>query len=75
MKPYPVYNREGKTLAPVTLPEGLFGVRVLPALIQEAVVAQRAAARHPLAHTKRREEVRGGGRKPATKAASPAAPT
>jgi large subunit ribosomal protein L4 len=51
-------------LAKVDLPADIFGVEVNIPLIHQVVVAQQAAARQGTASTKRRGEVRGGGRKP-----------
>ncbi|QIK75375.1 50S ribosomal protein L4 [Nocardioides piscis] len=48
----------------VDLPKDIFGVEVNVALIHQVVVAQQAAARQGTHSTKRRGEVRGGGRKP-----------
>ena len=57
-----------KTAAPkkakVDLPAEIFDVEVNVALIHQVVVAQQAAARQGTHSTKRRGEVRGGGRKP-----------
>lgn len=59
-----VYNAEGSKASDIELNDAHFGVKVNPALIHEAVVIQEANARHPIAHTKTRGEVRGGGKKP-----------
>jgi large subunit ribosomal protein L4 len=48
----------------VDLPAAIFDVEVNIPLIHQVVVAQQAAARQGSASTKRRGEVRGGGRKP-----------
>jgi len=48
----------------VDLPAEVFGVEVNIPLIHQVVVAQQAAARQGTHSTKRRGEVRGGGRKP-----------
>jgi len=60
----PVYSMDGKKIDSIVLDAKTFGIRVAPVLITRAVVAQRAAARSVLAHTKTRAERRGGGRKP-----------
>ena len=60
----PLYNIEGKTVGAVELPDTIFGVAWNPTLVHFAILAHRANAREPLAHTKGRGEVRGGGRKP-----------
>jgi large subunit ribosomal protein L4 len=51
-------------LAKVDLPAEIFDVEVNIPMIHQVVVAQQAAARQGTASTKRRGEVRGGGRKP-----------
>lgn len=60
----PLYALDGKKTRDVTLPAEIFDVRVSGELITRAVVAQRAASRVTLAHTKTRAERQGGGRKP-----------
>lgn len=60
----PVYSMDGKKIDSIKLDAKTFGIRVAPVLMTRAVVAQRAAARSVLAHTKTRAERRGGGRKP-----------
>jgi large subunit ribosomal protein L4 len=52
------------TVNKVDLPAEIFDVAVNVPLIHQVVVAQQAAARQGTASTKRRGEVRGGGRKP-----------
>ncbi|MFA6271831.1 MAG: 50S ribosomal protein L4 [Patescibacteria group bacterium] len=64
MKKVAVYNQEGNTVGEIELPAQIFGVKINPELVQEAVVRQQANKRQVLAHTKGRSEVRGGGRKP-----------
>ena len=59
-----LYNQEGTSVGTLELPASLFGVKVNPALIHEAVVIQQANARSPLAHTKGRGDVAGSGIKP-----------
>lgn len=59
-----LYNQEGTSTGEIQLDAGLFEVAVNHGLVHEAVVAQSANARHVLAHTKTRGEVRGGGKKP-----------
>ena len=60
----PVYNTNGKETGDVDLPEAVFGVRRNDSLVKQVVVAMQANARTPVAHTKGRGEVRGGGKKP-----------
>lgn len=59
-----VYNQEGKAMGELELNPAHFGVTVKPELVHEVVVAQKANARHSIAHTKTKGEVRGGGKKP-----------
>jgi len=59
-----LYKIDGSQQGTLELPSALFEVKVEPALVHEAVVAQNANARASIAHTKTRGEVRGGGRKP-----------
>jgi len=60
----PIYNMTGSEVGKQVLPARLFGVAAKPVLIQQVVVAQRAASRASIAHTLGRGEVRGGGKKP-----------
>lgn len=60
----PVYNLQGQPSGTVTLDPAIFDVKLNPGLVQMAVTVQRANRREPIAHTKMRGEVRGGGRKP-----------
>ena len=55
---------QSTTVVKVDLPSEIFDVEVNIPLIHQVVVAQQAAARQGSASTKRRGEVRGGGRKP-----------
>jgi large subunit ribosomal protein L4 len=59
----PTKNDTARTVK-VDLPAEIFDVQVNIPLIHQVVVAQQAAARQGTASTKRRGEVRGGGRKP-----------
>lgn len=59
-----VYDQLGKVVGEEKLEPAIFSVEVKPGLIQQAVRTIQANARLPLAHTKTRGEVRGGGRKP-----------
>jgi len=59
-----VYNQEGKVTGDLELNAAHFGVKVDPALVHDVSVAQAANARHSIAHTKTKGEVRGGGKKP-----------
>lgn len=59
-----VYNQQGEKVGEEKLSDQVFGVKIKPELVHQAVVTQQANARTTLAHTKGRAEVRGGGRKP-----------
>ncbi len=59
-----IYNQKGKSIGKLSLPEAIFGVAWNGDLVHQVVTAMQANARTPVAHTKNRGEVRGGGRKP-----------
>ena len=58
MAKVPVYNAEGAKAGTMDVPDEIFGVKIDPRLVQQAVVTQLANRRKP------KSEVRGGGRKP-----------
>lgn len=60
----PRYNHEGEKVGEVELEPKLFAVEPNVRLLHQAVFVQQANARQPIAHTKTRGEVRGGGKKP-----------
>lgn len=60
----PLYNQNGEIIGEVDLPKKVFGTLWKPALVHQVLVALQANRRKPIAHTKDRSEVRGGGRKP-----------
>jgi large subunit ribosomal protein L4 len=59
-----IYTLDGKKAGKGTLPDALFGGKVVDALLWEAVKAQRASWRQGTHSTKTRAHVRGGGAKP-----------
>jgi large subunit ribosomal protein L4 len=59
-----VLDPKGEKVDTVDLPAAIFAVQTNVPLIHQVVVAQLAAARQGTHSTKRRGEVRGGGRKP-----------
>src|SRR5437016_3284755 len=59
-----LYNSEGKEVGSLSLPESVFGVQPSVPLIHQAVLAEEANSRQGTADTKKRGEIRGGGRKP-----------
>lgn len=59
-----LFNQFGEEIGKTELPDRIFGVKINPGLVHQAVIIQMANARKILAHTKGRGEVRGGGKKP-----------
>lgn len=59
-----VFTAQGKDAGKVVLPEGIFGLPWNADLVHQVVTSMQANARMPVAHTKTRGEVRGGGKKP-----------
>lgn len=59
-----VYDAKGKVARTIELPIDIFGAPKNNELVRQVVLAMEANARTPVAHTKTRGEVRGGGRKP-----------
>ncbi|MFA6322401.1 MAG: 50S ribosomal protein L4 [Candidatus Buchananbacteria bacterium] len=59
-----VYNTIGEKVKELDLNPAIFGLKVKPELVAQAVIAQQANSRQNLAHTKNKGEVRGGGKKP-----------
>lgn len=59
-----LYNAQGKKTGMVTLPEALFDVAWNDSLMHQVVTSMQGNARTPVAHTKTRGDVRGGGKKP-----------
>jgi len=58
------YNQTGKETGKIKLPEVVFGVAWNTELVHQVVVGMQANARSPIAHTKNRGDVQGGGKKP-----------
>jgi large subunit ribosomal protein L4 len=59
-----LYNKQGKSVGNVDLPETLFAADVNATVMHQAVTAQMNARRAGTSDTKTRGEVRGGGAKP-----------
>ncbi len=59
-----VYTKEGKKSRDIAMPARVFGAKKNADLVHQVVVSQTSSAREPIAHTKTRGEVRGGGKKP-----------
>jgi large subunit ribosomal protein L4 len=59
-----IYSIEGKKAGTFEAPESVFGVRWNDSLMHQVVTSMLDNARTPVAHTKGRAEVRGGGIKP-----------
>ena len=54
-------NSKGENVGKISLPEEIFGKKVNPGLVHEALVSQLAMARRGTASAKTRAEVSGGG--------------
>jgi large subunit ribosomal protein L4 len=59
-----LYNQKGQEAGKIKLSEAVFGAQWNGDLVHLVMVAMRSNERDPIAHTKTRGEVRGGGKKP-----------
>src|SRR5574343_1502152 len=59
-----IYNQKGKSVGKFDLPESVFGLPWNADLVHQVVTAMQANARTPVAHSRTRGEVSGGGKKP-----------
>lgn len=59
-----VYNTKNQVVGEVDLPDQIFAVKWNPDLVHQAILTVVDNRRRPVAHTKDRSEVRGGGKKP-----------
>lgn len=59
-----VYSQTGTKVSDLALPKEIFEVEMNEGLVHQALKRQLSNSRSPIAHTKTRAEVRGGGKKP-----------
>ena len=59
-----IYNQDGKEVGKIKLPEAIFGLPWKADLVHQVAISMQSNLRHPIAHTKGRGDVRGGGKKP-----------
>ena len=59
-----VYNLTGKEVSTIDLNEAIFNVAIKPEVVHQVYVAQSSNTREPIAHTKTKGDVSGGGKKP-----------
>lgn len=59
-----IYSMDGKKSGTISLPENIFGLRWNADLVKQVSDSLLSSKRKPVAHTKDRGDVRGGGKKP-----------
>ncbi len=59
-----IYNKEGKEVEKIALPESVFGLPWNADLVYQVANSLQSSKRKPVAHAKTRGEVSGGGKKP-----------
>ena len=59
-----IYSIEGKKVGEISLPKEVFGLKSNNDLVKQVADSLLSSKRKPVAHTKTRGEVRGGGKKP-----------
>lgn len=59
-----IYNQKGEPSGKIQLPEAVFGLPKNSDLVHQVVISMQSNLRTPIAHTKGRGDVRGGGKKP-----------
>lgn len=59
-----IYNQKGESAGKIKVPESVFGVNWNADLVHQVMTAMLGNERTPVAHTKTRGEVSGGGKKP-----------
>lgn len=59
-----VYNLKKEAVGEIDLPDAVFGAKINTSLVHQVVVAQLAGRRQGTHKTKKKSEVRGGGKKP-----------
>src|SRR3989344_6588515 len=59
-----IYNQKGKETGKIQLSEKIFGLKWNADLVHQVVTSMETSLRMPVAHTKNRGDVRGGGIKP-----------